>query len=549
LKLGLGAPSLFSVLILIPQVIMNEDIKCDIPDDVIVCISQVGKLIARQLQYQISDSTATQPGTVSNFNFIYMVMSGSLYDVPCELTYDIYVMCSLLGYMKEKTKRSILELSMSLKNIFNAMSPPPSGEILHTFNELLKYDVFEHMCQDVFLIPPLTMLQYMTMMTYYQISDIDTLSSSINKVVAVEIDNTITKSELISKITHIIIPYFYFTLRTSKSDDIFFFNSATIQPKNASNRKSLDSIPFNYLINGLTSTFNRLNFKTNERLPLVLQIYASYVDSLTPAPIKLGQYQFFINTQIGVFCTVTGTYTRSTPFLHFKDKLQMKRYCLNFDEVEDLNQKCIAFTSKYDDIFSVYMENLEIFWFRDIFIPGILNIDNVTFFTINDCEHLIRDLMNRLDNCTHMDQICTMFELVREHYGIKHQVEYIASLFTRIDSMNVSKSIEMQLIQINIYTKYDEQFSFGISSNHWKSYIAAYTYMVLSSHRLLAYNNSLFIKNVERNFTPIENLPPVHKSHCRIYIALIHIHKLFGYNTKVTVDILRYVYKKLTFSS
>ena len=78
--------------------------------------------------------------------------------------------------------------------------------------------------------------------------------------------------------------------------------------------------------------------------------------------MKMGKYRYFINTDLGVFCNLTGTYLRHSPFLHFKDRAQSKKYGLFIHSGID-NKSCIEYIAKYGRQFEILLPNLNLFWF------------------------------------------------------------------------------------------------------------------------------------------------------------------------------------------
>lgn len=100
----------------------------------------------------------------------------------------------------------------------------------------------------------------------------------------------------------------------------------------------------------------------------------SVLMNLKYSVIKFNEYEHFINTQHGVFYTVTGTYLEKTPYLYFNME---KKYCTGYDSFK--NDLLIELYEPLEELLTSYINNQNEIFYLTVAVPGLLKLKYICY--------------------------------------------------------------------------------------------------------------------------------------------------------------------------
>lgn len=278
---------------------------------------------------------------------------------PYEVGFDILLVCAVINFLKknETLENCLATLDILIEHCTCSVFIYTYKKLTSNRNELI------YLLSEVFDKDPIMILQYITHHRHNMISETDITEVAIKKTFASE--DTKTHDNVY---TQIIFPFFF----------------ACVSP-------TVHEV--NIYRNGQYSNLNRSDASTvlkpmlsmqhqKKKTSTITSLYETYIATIQATSERKytpGKYRHFINTKIGVFCTITGTYMRKTPFLHFLETCQEKSYCLMppTHKSESLNMKCILYQNEmcagHPEPFhlSQSIDNIDLVWFNDIYLPNV----------------------------------------------------------------------------------------------------------------------------------------------------------------------------------
>lgn len=479
------------------------DFKVIPEEQILRALSRLGILIGRQIGATLYDTEGYE-----NIVFISILFISQLN----EPSFEIYALCGIVRYLQLSIQNmSCEELFSNFLTIFALMCP--------TVDSTLRIGKFlcghiEQICLEV--CGDLTaeyILQYITLFNHYKISNTDNITEAISKVFDIEFDENCNSEALEKKLTNLIFPFVFPCIKThSMSDEYQFyhFNLKTFVKRTFTPGKKQNTpheMPLHYISEKLS--------KGNKHI--VQTSFTQYISKIPTINVKMGKYKYFINTDCGVFCNVSGTYSRHVPFLHFKDRLQTKRYCLLPQTGTD-NLSCLSYVEKYDLQLDVILQNLKLFWFNDVFVPGMFDIHEVNISTIT-----FKKILDELKNRLFLDKP-DVYKLKRIYLPIIKKFKISQSII--IESL---KNFRLDTVPFpsddKIYTDYISKSDIGIYQE-----IYTHCHCVLSSH-------SKFIIDYDTKIH--DQLSDIKFTDKILFDTMQYILQLFLYDEKTIVEFLK----------
>lgn len=349
-------------------------------------LSRLGVLIGRQLLAEVYPPVDEHGNeSFDNIKFIFV-----LFIPQPEPMFEIYAVCAIVEYLHLSIKRlSYEELFDQLCVILNAFIP--SCESLMTVIDRLRGNIAAICLEVCGELSPEFILQYITLFMYYKISSKDNIITALSNVFSIETDDNCRMDTLATKLENLIYPFFFPCIKTHSTSDeyeFYYFNLKTFLKKTFAPGKKANSPTSNtemplYLV---------ANLLLKSKQSVIQSSFLQYISKIPTVSIKMGKYTYFVNTDEGIFCNLTGTYSRHVPFLHFMDRAQTKKYCLYPSNGVFDNRSCLAYLQNSTQ-FATVVEFLQFFWIYDVFIPGMSNAS--TFNLSHDMLKKILDDINR----------------------------------------------------------------------------------------------------------------------------------------------------------
>jgi hypothetical protein len=277
---------------------------------------------------------------------------------PYEIGFDVLLICALLNALKSNV--GLTECIASLRNLVQFVD---CAIFRHTFNLLTcdqNNNALNHLLQDVFLDNPYAILQYITYHRRYNIRAEDVTITAITKLLR---DSNGTS--IIQMFQSVVFPFFYTCAGQVRGDVLMYKNGSY----HYASKRLADEFAELMGISKVTLKY------VYPKVDKIVNDYNSYLGRVKPLerPFRPGKYKYFINTKLGVFCTVTGTYMRKTPFLCFLDQVQERMYCVSPLEpspLESLNDYCVRFQT--EGRVGKISDAVDLMWFQHIYIPSVI---------------------------------------------------------------------------------------------------------------------------------------------------------------------------------
>lgn len=333
-------------------------------------LSRLGILIGNQLHVEIyPEIDENNVECFENIKYIF-----TLFRPETDSMFEIFATCAIIEYLHLSIERmSYEELFDQFLLVLGAFLPACDSII--TIVERLRGHV-QVICLEVCgELSPEYILQYITFFIFYKISSKDNLLAVLCNVLPMELDDNCRNDTLSTKLENLIYPFFFPCIKTHTSSDeyqFFYFNlktflKKTFAPGKKSNGPTSNSEMPLYLVSNLLHKSKR---------DIVQNSFLHYISRIPTVTIKMGKYVYFVNTDQGIFCNLTGTYSRHVPFLHFRDRTQTKKYCLYPDNGMFDNRSCLTYLGNASK-FSIIVEKIKFFWIHDVLIPGLLNLSTL----------------------------------------------------------------------------------------------------------------------------------------------------------------------------
>lgn len=425
-------------------------------------LSRLGTLIGKQLHAEIYDDFdhATAAESFENIKYVFM-----LFRPEPEPMFEIFAACAIIEYMRLSIQRmSYEELFDQFLLVLNGFLSP-CDSLVNVIGRLRGH--VEAICFEVCgELSPEFILQYITLFVFYRISSKDSILNVLNVVFGIEIDDNCGFDTLATKLENLIYPFFFPCIKTHAASDeyqFYYFNLKTFVKKTFTPGKKVNGHTSNaemplYLVSGLLQ---------KSKQSVVQSSFLQYISKISTVSIKMGKYAYFVNTDQGIFCNLTGTYSRHVPFLHFKDRSQTKKYCLYPDNGLFDNRSCLSYLCNAKK-FSSVVERLQFCWISDVFIPGILNASALNL-NHNSLQKLLMELNKRLLlQRPDSSELARLYLPVIRKFGILKSVMREALTKFRLDKLPAVFSNEAPH---DIYDTY-----FAASSSHCDIYKEIYTH-------------------------------------------------------------------------
>lgn len=509
-----------------------QDLNIDtsiIDDDILQGIQFVGERIAKQWEYSTINT---------NFEFIYKLFNDS-----SNVNFDIYVLCGLCKYLQKTTEKQLDYILKSLYILFQHIDK--TSTISNITYEIIKYNIIYHLCDDVFQqFSGIHMLQYISTLTYYNIQQGDNIISATTKVLKNVTEST-DMTILMKKIRHQLIPIIYYSINLGNEKDIYIFNQKHfVEHKATSGNREWDLLPVQYIVQTLCSLKLIKQSEKSEYMMLIRLAYTEYVSTLKVMEVKFGKYQHFINTELGVFCTITGTYIRSAPFLQFRGEFQTKKVCVSFDSTQDINSRCLAYYTQYN--LNDYFNNLEIQWFRDVLFPGLIDLNNIKHMSTHIIDNITKDAIRKLP--TNITTLLPYFKEFKRQITItNHTILNKLTFFMHsCEPDDDDQTINKQLKRYESFQLYIPDTEISTNPKYTSAYIISYIYMILHKHPNIQNNPDDFldIQNYDIEFHNFHlNTPTINQLNTpKDFIQQIQrdINIMHEYRADVIRDFLQY---------
>ncbi|MCJ7482808.1 MAG: hypothetical protein MUO31_07570 [Thermodesulfovibrionales bacterium] len=418
--------------------------------DVAACVSDAIEKLARQISKTLG--LPLRGSGAACFYHIYSLMlapgsSGG---------YSVYVICAFVNYIATSCRMSvdsavaILGVLLSKCKSNNSIA---TSNIQRNFDSLEKHNAF-HRCCCIFS-EYIYILRYLSVMEYYKRQNHDTFQEVLTRVITDEIDDTSTLDTIKFKLINIILPYFFPTVRTSRSSgDCYLYDMCRFVhvPCIADGIKVMQIGVFLVLKGVLHRHYKRLGIKKGDISEDIMQIWLQYAARMPTKTLKFGKYNFFFNTNFGYFNNLSGLYMTNVPFLYFLPKLQCKKFATippnllitpqDSVTIEELNESLAgAYDSNQLTMHTLANSGDDMFHLF-VMLPGLLNFRNITVFSMDTCEKLMRDIFNRTNGS--ISKLLYHFKCVMVRYPVN--VADSACLAWLFDSVDISgRTIEVGL--------------------------------------------------------------------------------------------------------
>lgn len=474
-------------------------------------LSRLGALIGKQIQAEMSPDTDT-------IKFILI-----LFRPDAEPMFEIFAICAIIEYLHLSIPRMSYEELFDQFYLVLSCFVTPSDPLLNIAERLRGH--VQLLCSEVCgELSPEFILQYITLFIFYKISSRDNIITILDVVFGAEIDDNCRNDALATKLENLIYPFFFPCIKTHSTTDeyqFYYFNLQTFLKKNfipgkkANGNTSNSEMPL-YLI---TTRIHKSQHN------IVHHSFLQYISKIPTIPIKMGKYSFFVNTDQGIFCNLTGTYSRHVPFLHFKDRSQTKRYCLYPENGSFDNRSCITYL-KNATKFANIIEQLQLYWISDIFIPGILNIHS-----LNLDDTLIQKILSQLNQRI----------LIRR----PNQNELARLYLPIIKKYKISKSVMAESIKNFKLDKLPDTFSNELPGDIYEDYLSpdiykeiyTHTHLILTHH--LKFNSKPFNITIDTNEILPETPDVIDFFDPLLTKTMRYISQLFLYDELTIVEFLK----------
>lgn len=346
------------------------DLKSHIQEiQILRALSRLGVLIGKQIGgklYKERDDYGVE--TFENLKFIYQLFLPE----PSELMFEIYATCAIVRYLKSSIIYMCYdEIFENFLLVLGSMISPDNTTMLmltHLRNHIEHISL--EVCGD---LNSEYILQYITIFNYYKIRSNNNISEALTKIFTIEFDENCTDDVLETKFVNLIYPFLFPCVKTHSINDeyqFYHFNLKTFVKRTFTPGKKSDSPTSN----GEMPLYYISHMFPKQRRNIVQKTFTQYISKIQTVTMKMGKYKYFINTDEGVFCNLTGTYLRHVPFLHFKDRAQVKKYGLYIRNGID-NKSCLDYVSTNARHLEKIIQNMKLFWFTDVFVPGLMGIE------------------------------------------------------------------------------------------------------------------------------------------------------------------------------
>lgn len=336
-------------LSLLAEYVTNNTINKYIPNDIVIFNQHTTThpflLTLEDFNKKISNELSLKYHPQQGLGYIQYISQTNPYDVG----FHIPIICALFS-----TYKNLNELQTNIQFIQILAEHQLTSKLF----KFILQKLFEHPNEFIEIIDiykkyydPYFIIQYVTIHRRHNISADDNITQILKKLALP--NNTLNNQT-------ILFPYF-FTCHTTISDDHVIYIQNTGSYKYITNQKLKDTFLEIELIH------QKYDF---------LSDYQKYLTSInnTSRHFEPGKYKYFINTQIGIFCTITGTYMRKTPFLQFLEQTQQKKFCLT-DPHNLLPPNLYAINNNdHHLLLKQYIHDTDTIWLQNIFLKNAQNI-------------------------------------------------------------------------------------------------------------------------------------------------------------------------------
>lgn len=377
------------------------DNVCDIigNQQIFVVLSRLGQLISAQ--FGISSPNESS----DSIRYIYTLIKPS--DGP---SFELYAICAMVQYIH----RSIS--IMSYKEIFDVCM-----RLYESFTPVIDLTVYsklrdhiEELIQEVCgIFSAEYIFQYIVVFNYYEIQPSIGLSNAILKVLDAEIDNHCDDATIKQKLGKIIFPFFYPCILISDAIEhpclfnLKYYQTKTFQPGKRTISSNNNEVPL-YLLNHENKFFKNAN--------LVSRAFLDYLSTKKSINMKCAVYTYFVNTTHGVFCNLTGTYSRHVPFLTFLQRQTKLHVVYPNNEIFTVGS-CVQYLNRNMSMFVQAINNIDLYWFNDIFIRSIMCEKDVLELSEYKKDFVLK-LIDEKINVVDVLKLNELYKVVKERYII-----------------------------------------------------------------------------------------------------------------------------------
>lgn len=478
-----------------------------------------------------SSNTTTDVCKADSFLCIYRLMCAP--DYSCG--YLTYIMCAFVNYIKKSCGISLCESVRVLGEYIGAVTcsnQQAMSNILWSYANMTSVNAFERCC--VVFKDYIHIFRYITMMEYYGRKNADTFHTVLEKAIAKEFDESCDIDTLKIKLDHLILPYFFLTVKTSKSsDDCFMYDMCKfVYIKRATEDKLIErTANFVLLTQLLSKCCKKMGLKKSDFQEILVNSWLKYVPKIPIRSFKLGKYNFFVNTNIGVFNNIDGFYMSNTPFLYFQAKLQCKKYATlpfsfvdadNVQTIDLLNESLPSMYEAHGRLLKTLAVSTDQMFHIGVLLPGILSFGDIRQFSMHTCEKIMSMVISRT-TCDSIDILVKHFDTVMKRFPLRSDdIVCVAYLFELISFDNRASSIETLLwekcstrgdplqsivkparISVHCHLDYslpgDALIDVVLQNYHLDisrlSFVRAYIYIILCKYDAFVFNSKLFVNS------------------------------------------------------
>ncbi|QLI62456.1 Helicase [Dikerogammarus haemobaphes nudivirus] len=229
----------------------------------------------------------------------------------------------------------------------------------------------------------------------------------------------------------------------------------------------------NLKIRHLTHTL--MNFKN--RLEAEFQISTELAEQFTPNVIKevwykylnssiipikkplMNLYDYFINTEIGIFNTITGLYMNYIPLLYMNAQ---KAYCtiptnipINNLPMNLINKYISMEYPKNEEVLEKIIEKQTALYYLSVMVPGLLTLPDVIYSTIDQTEIIEKTTLIIIDDPS-LENERELYYLLPVIIHYKFSIAKLVYMSQFIDKLSSFTIVDLERVLKNTTSKFDE---------------------------------------------------------------------------------------------
>lgn len=415
----------------------------------------------------------------SNYgNAFYIIVSAIMYCINVQKKVDVG--------SNEQEKDKILNRLIEL------CSDPHLLKIMNAIKNVKCYEELSRAFQDS--SDPFRHLTYFVMMKTCGISPFDSTMTVVEKASNYINDNMLTRNNSDKLILlYTICIHAFKTSHTSEH----IFNYIGGLYKESKNYKSFVCQMDTTLI--IEKGKAIIGQKKDDGQEHAYEALLRFLATMKPKNVNFSNYTYFINTNLGVFNTITNMYMNPVPFLYFR---VAKAYVVMPSDIslstanspinlQSLNNSiCNMFEQRLDCVMSKYLESINDFFYLTILVPGLLDLENCSYDFETACD-IFESLKNVIFNDIKGSSNGRQFYLD----PVVRKYPYNRTCFVRIASiimMIIDQDLEFTLKTIARLLELDQTLPLHTDITITDPLFAIIYVSLMLLHFLDAYDNKYF---------------------------------------------------------